>query len=163
GWFRDEFVKSLLPSDAEVGEASARLENLYQGSGRPVEEAPSVRLYTVASTRHGVRVGGELAKGKRVPYFTVFSYGAGDVIFAAVCFFAGYVIRGTSTSLDRLAVIEAHPGDDLGREWAGIRIRSASSTSYAVAADPLLVATRRSWKDAPGEATRVLQDEGRFA
>jgi hypothetical protein len=270
-WFRDDLVKELLPPDAEVVESKVRLETLTRFAGQAFGSDWDSPIYVLKSLRHGARIGGETVAGKRVPYFTAYKFGAGDVVFCAldleskplanwqrgreelgrflhaalepvperrgvadderlapwfeqaliegelpsplllipvvllyvvcvgplnqrlvrrsstpvvsivtiplialvftvVCFVAGYLVRGSSTSTDRLAVIEAHPGEELGREWAGLRIRSASSTSYRIVSDPLLVAQERSGRDqAEGgsgrssAAQRTIQDDGRFA
>ncbi len=278
GWFRDELVQRLLPPDAKLDQVDVSLAALTKivgsnnwntwGTGRQ-PPVPNARFYTIQTERHGVRIGSEKVMGKRVPYFTVFKYGRGDVVVAAVdlegqpfsqapkvppelgrllhaaldpvperrriadderlgpwfeealregelpsplllipvvliyilcvgpvnhrlvrrastpvisvvtipvisivftvvCFFAGYVVRGTSTSLDRLTIVEVHPGQDTGRAFAGLRIRSASSTRYGVAADPALVSVRRGFNQEQAgehatETTRVIQDGGRFA
>ncbi|HZU98044.1 MAG TPA: hypothetical protein VFF73_15175 [Planctomycetota bacterium] len=269
-WFRDELVKELLPPDAEVVESKVHLATLNRFAGQAFGSDWESPIYILKSLRHGARIGGETVAGRRVPYFTAYKLGAGDVVFCAldleskplatwqrgreelgrflhaalepvperhgtadderlapwfeqaliegelpsplllipvvllyvvcvgplnqrlvrrsstpvlsvvtiplialvftvVCFVAGYIVRGSSTSTDRLAVIEAHPGEELGREWAGLRIRSASSTSYTIGSDPLLVAQERSRDQAAGGAARsgaaqkTIQDDGRFA
>ncbi len=265
-WFRDELVKALLPEDAVTGEIeNVRLDNLEK-LAPSTPPSTSCRMFTIRSNQRGIRAGGERFDGKRIPYFTAYKHGAGDVIFTAfeldgspfaqwphsreelarllhaaiepapdrrraederlapwfeeavkegqlptplylvpvvflylvcmgplnhrvvkrgstpvlsvvtnpaialvftvVCFVAGYIMRGSSTSIDRLAVIETHPGKDLAREVAGLRIRSASSTKYTVSSDALLVATQRSWKEGDAasgvDRARVRQDGGRF-
>jgi hypothetical protein len=102
------------------------------------------------------------------PVMSVVTIPAIALVFTVVCFTAGYFWRGTSTLTDRLAVIATHPGEDTAHEWAGLRIRSASSTNYTVSSDRQLVA-RQGNANAPqgGEAgaaaaARVGQDGDRF-